>query len=68
MNQEFQKIPQSGFMRLPEVLQLIPISKSSWWDGVKKGTYPEPIHIGQRVTAWRVEDIEALIEKLSRKN
>jgi predicted DNA-binding transcriptional regulator AlpA len=60
-------IPDTGFLRLPAVLQLIPIGKSSWWEGVKKGTYPQPIKISRRVTAWRAEDIRALIEKLSQK-
>lgn len=42
---------------------LIPVGKSSWWAGVKSGRYPQPIRtLGTRITAWRVEDIRALIE------
>lgn len=67
MNNISSKNSQLGFMRLPEVLKLIPVGKSSWWDGVKIGLYPEPIKIGKRVTAWRVEDIQALIQDLSKK-
>ncbi|MEJ0010636.1 MAG: AlpA family phage regulatory protein [Alphaproteobacteria bacterium] len=52
-------------LRLPEVLKLIPIGKSSWWDGIKQGIYPKPKRIGKRMSAWRVEDIRALIEQLS---
>lgn len=59
------QINQSGFLRLPEVLRLIPVSKSTWWDGVKIGLYPQPVRIGKRVTAWRVEDIQSLINHLS---
>ena len=44
---------------------IIPVSKSHWWAGVRKGTFPAPIHLGPRVTAWRVEDIRALIEKIA---
>jgi predicted DNA-binding transcriptional regulator AlpA len=29
-----------GFLRLPEVLKLIPVSKATWWAGVKTGRYP----------------------------
>jgi prophage regulatory protein len=58
--------PTTGFLRLPSVLAPrgpIPVSKSTWWAGVKAGRYPKPIKLGPRITAWRVEDIRALIEK-----
>ncbi len=36
---------------------LIPVSKSSWWAGVKKGIYPQPVKLSCRTTVWRVEDV-----------
>lgn len=39
----------------------IPISKSSWWSGVKSGKYPKPIHLGARTSVWRSEDIDKII-------
>jgi prophage regulatory protein len=51
-----------GFMRLPEVLSAIPVSKSTFWAGIKTGRYPKPVKIGKRCTAWRAEDIRAFIE------
>lgn len=42
---------------------IYPICKSKWWDGVKKGIYPAPIKLGPRTTAWRSDDLIALIEK-----
>lgn len=59
------QLPERGFVRLQTILQLIPVGKSSWWDGVKKGIYPQPVKIGARVTAWRVEDINSLIDRIS---
>jgi predicted DNA-binding transcriptional regulator AlpA len=56
-------LPETGFIRLPAVLSVIPVSKSTWWAGVKTGRYPKPVKLGERITAWRVEDIRALIEK-----
>jgi predicted DNA-binding transcriptional regulator AlpA len=56
----------TGFLRLPSILSPhgpIPVSKSTWWAGVKAGRYPKPVKLGPRITAWRVEDIRALIEK-----
>lgn len=54
-------LPETGFLRLPEVLRFYPVSKSTWWAGVKSGRYPKGVKLGERVTAWRVEDIRALI-------
>ena len=55
-------LPETGFLRLPAILQIFPIGKSTWWAGVKNGKYPKPIKLGKRTTAWRVEDIKTLIE------
>lgn len=56
-------LPSEGFVRLRQVLAVVPVSRSSWWDGIRKGKYPAPIKLGPRTTAWRVEDIRALIER-----
>jgi prophage regulatory protein len=54
-------MPETGFLRLPQVLKLIPVSKATWWAGVKSGRFPASIKLGTRVTAWRVEDIRAYL-------
>ncbi len=59
-------LPETGFVRLWAILGPtgpIPVSKSTWWAGVSSGRYPQPVKLGPRVTAWRVEDIRALVEK-----
>jgi predicted DNA-binding transcriptional regulator AlpA len=48
-------------LRLSQVLQLVPVARSTWWDGVKEGRYPKPVRIGARAVAWRVRDLRALI-------
>ncbi|MFG1180828.1 helix-turn-helix transcriptional regulator [Xanthobacter versatilis] len=50
-------------MRLPEILQLIPISRSAFYAGIKAGIYPKPLKLGARTSAWKVSDILALIER-----
>ena len=50
-------------LRLKEVLQFIPVSKSNWWDGVRTGRYPAPVHLGPRVTAWKLSAIMQLVER-----
>jgi len=58
-------IPSIGFMRLPAVLAVYPVSKTTWWAGVKSGRYPQPVKLGPKTTAWRVNDIVRLIDKMS---
>jgi len=58
-------LPDTGFVRLRSILAPtgpIPVSKSTWWAGVKDGRFPKPLKLGARVTVWRVEDIRDLIE------
>ena len=58
-------LDNAAMLRLPQVLNLIPVSRSAWWAGCKNGRYPKPVKIGPRTTAWRAEDIKALLRKLS---
>lgn len=56
-------------LRLKDILAPrgpIPVSKSTWWAGVKSGRYPQPIKLGPRITAWRAADIDALIKEASK--
>jgi prophage regulatory protein len=57
------KLPETGFIRLPQVLLVFPVSKSTWWQGIQDGRYPKPVKLAARVSAWRVEDIHKLIEE-----
>lgn len=70
-------LPETGYLRLsqivgkpatkdaPAIPALIPVSKSTWWAGVRAGRFPKPAKLGERITAWRVEDIRALIEQVA---
>ena len=60
-------LPQAGFVRIPQILSVIPISRSSWWAGVKSGRYPAPIKLGANTTVWKAEDIHALIRQIAEK-
>ena len=57
--------PRTGFVRLAQILAPkgpIPVSKSTWWAGVKEGRFPQPQKLGPRTTVWKVDDIRALYE------
>ncbi|MBQ4325447.1 MAG: AlpA family phage regulatory protein, partial [Mailhella sp.] len=36
----------------------------AWWQGCRDGRFPKPVKLGPKTTAWRVEDIAALIERI----
>ncbi len=65
-------LPETGFVRISQIIgdpkadppipPVIPVSRSTWWAGVRKGIYPKPVKLSIRCTAWRVADIRALIE------
>lgn len=61
-------LPETGFVRLDKVLKLIPVGKTVWWEGIRAGRYPQPVKLSPRCTAWRVEDIRALIDRLGERN
>lgn len=67
-------LPQFGLLRLWQILgdkrrgspPIIPVSKSTWWAGVKSGKYPQPVKLSARCTCWRVEDIRELLARMER--
>src|SRR5436190_14575860 len=60
-------IPNEGYMRLPAILSVFPVSRSTWWAGINAGRFPKGFKLGPRITAWKVEDIRKLIETLGAK-
>lgn len=58
-------LPETGFVRLPTVLKVVPVSRATWWQGIKDGRYPRGHKLGARTTGWRCEDIRELINRLS---
>jgi len=57
---------QKGFLRLNQVLELLPIGKSTFCAGIKSGRFPKPVKLGPRTSAWRREDILALLEEFGK--
>ena len=74
MSKSSSQIPETGFLRLwhiigdpkaePPIPALLPVGRTTFLNRVKSGEYPQPIRLGARSIAWRVEDIRSLIEKL----
>jgi prophage regulatory protein len=70
-------LPSTGYLRLSQIIgkpatataaaipAIVPVCRSTWWDGVKAGRYPQPVKLSKRITVWRVEDVR---EWMSQRN
>jgi predicted DNA-binding transcriptional regulator AlpA len=59
-------LPETGFLRQPQVLVFIPISKSTLCRRVLARSFPQPMYLSARVTVWRAEDIRRWIVEQGR--
>ena len=57
-------LPAEGYVRLPQILAVIPICRSAWYAGVRSGRYPRSVRLGTRTTAWKVDAIRQLLDRL----
>lgn len=56
-------LPATGFVRLSQLVPaIVPFSPATLWRKVRAGTFPQPVKISARCTAWRCEDVRAWIE------
>jgi prophage regulatory protein len=57
------RLPETGFLRQRQVLAFVPISKSTLWRQVRARSFPSPVKLSARVTAWRAEDVRRWISE-----
>jgi len=63
------KIPEEGYLRIWQIIggkgypAIIPISKSTLWKRIKEGSFPAPVHLGPRTSAWLISAIRPLINR-----
>ncbi len=64
----FDTLPDTAFIREAQLVQSpkhphrpapLPFSAPTLWRKVKAGTFPKPVKLSERVTAWKVGDIRA---------
>jgi prophage regulatory protein len=58
-------LPQiTGYLRLPQVLEILPVSRSTWYRGIKSGRYPKSVKLSTRAVGWKIEDITNCVSEL----
>jgi prophage regulatory protein len=72
-NQGFDDLPNSGFTREAELVRSplnpsgpLPFSSHTLWRKVRDGSFPPPLKLASRVTAWRVSDVRTWMESISK--
>ncbi|MBA5235475.1 helix-turn-helix transcriptional regulator [Pectobacterium aroidearum] len=51
---------------LKMVLEIYPVSRATLYRQIKAGFFPEPVQIGARRVAWRMDEIQERIDNLQK--
>lgn len=49
--------PSEGFVRLPQVLQMFPFSRTTLWRKINDGDFPKPHKLGPKTAAWDIAEL-----------
>jgi len=58
-----QQEDKPRLLRIRQVLEVVPVSRSTIWEWVKKGHFPKPMRIGARTTVWDEEEVNDFIKR-----
>lgn len=58
--------PIDPLLRLPQVLAIVPVGRSTWWNWVSTGKAPKGIKLGEKTTAWRKSSIQKFVDDLDK--
>lgn len=69
----FDALSDNAFVREAEMVRtesnptgLLPFSSHTLWRKVREGSFPHPLKLASRVTAWRVSDVRTWMEAISK--
>lgn len=51
-----------AILRLPRVKECTGLGRTSIYAGVKNGTFPAPVRLGERAVGWLASSVEAWIQ------
>ena len=65
---EGQVLPEKALLRLPQVLWLVPVSKTTWYRWIAEGKAPASVKLGAKTTVWKSEDIARFIDEATKED
>ena len=63
-NSDLNTLPDYAYLRLQQVLAIIPVSRSAWYAGIHAGKYPPPVKLGVRTSVYKLVDIKKLLSDI----
>ena len=63
MEKKETKQATERLLRLNQVLARVPISRATWYAGIRDGRFPPPVKLGARISAWREGDVLVLLDR-----
>jgi prophage regulatory protein len=51
------------FIKLSDILNMLSISRKTWFEWIKDGHAPEPVKFGPKTFRWHEKDIKEYINK-----
>jgi len=58
-----QTVRGTAYVRQAQLIPaILPFSPATLWRKVKDGSFPQPVKLSDRITAWRMDDVEAWLE------
>jgi predicted DNA-binding transcriptional regulator AlpA len=63
----FDALPDVALIQLRPLMnfKVVPYSATTIWRKCRSGEFPSPIKVSTGITAWRVGDIRAYLEKVA---
>jgi len=59
-------VTTARLIRMHELLSTYyPVSKSKLYEDIKKGNFPKPVKLGERVSAWKIDEVIAATHQMS---
>ena len=59
-------LPATSFLRQSQIVgNIVPVGASTLWRWVAAGTFPKPVKLSERVTAWKTSEVQAWIDQQS---
>jgi predicted DNA-binding transcriptional regulator AlpA len=58
-------MPPDGLLTADQVIEVIPVTKRQWLDGVRAKRFPKSVRFSIKLMFWRVDDIRAYIQSLN---
>ncbi len=61
-----QEKPTDALVRIGKIVGpngLIPVSRSSFYQGIRDGIYPKAVRLGKRTSVWRMSELMRVIER-----